>query len=369
MVEQELPELGIDVRFLATGLGTYAFNVLKNLERSGLMRIRAVTRVEHTEILRPYCDSFRYVGAGMYTATEQLSLARAASGCRLFHATHYNVPVLHRGTILVTIHDLTHLLDKSLRKAFKSVFYAHPMLRFASSRASHLITVSEYSKRNLVHLLRVPEEKITVIPNGVDAAFQPENYESSLKAIQKLLRFDAPYVLFIGNLKPHKNVDGLLRAFAIMKNARQVDHKLLIVGEDSRHKPALVRLAVDLGLADNVIFAPRVAREYLRLLYCGAIVTVLPSFEEGFGLPVLESMACGTPVACSKTASLPEVGGDAAEYFDPTSAESIAQTICKLMNSSERLSELQRRGPERAKQFSWESSGREHLKLYRSLLQ
>lgn len=348
---------------MATGLGTYTLNVIKHLQPAGDFSLRAVTRQEYQPMLSSYCHSFRFVNAGMYTATEQVAVARAAAGCDLFHATHYNIPVVHRGKLIVTIHDLTHLLDANLRRALKSIFYAHPMLRLAASQSVHIITVSHYSKANLVNLLGADEAKITVIPNGVDPGFAPMSPREARSLTMPFLRFEEPYVLYLGNLKSHKNVDGLLRAYALLVRSWKLDHRLLIVGEDSVGGPALMRLAGDLRL-ERVTFVPRLPQEFVRALYCGASATVLPSLEEGFGLPVVESMACGIPVACSNCASIPEVGGDAVEYFDPRSPESIAEAIRIIVESPTRTRELVSRGLARAKQYSWRSSAQEHRELY-----
>jgi glycosyltransferase involved in cell wall biosynthesis len=227
--------------------------------------------------------------------------------------------------------------------------------------------VSHYSKRNIVALLRIPEEKVSVIWNGVSEEFYPEPQSQSQSTVQTLLGFEGPYLLFLGNLKPHKNVEGLLRALAILNDRRSLEHKLLIVGEDRVGGPELMKVAARLKLCEKVLFVPRIDQRYVRALYCGAALTILPSFEEGFGLTVLESMACGTPVACSSTASIPEVGGDAVRYFDPTSPESIAATICEIMSSSALQRDLASRGIERAMLFDWKASAKSHLELYRQL--
>lgn len=362
-----IPEIAVDARFLATGLGTYTLNVLRNLDAGGKIRIRCITGTKDINAVSSYCDEVREVNAAMYSVSEQIQVAAAARGADLFHATHYNVPLAYPGKMLVTIHDLTHILDKTFRRTIKSLLYAQPMLRIAVRRATHVVTVSEYSKRNLMELLGAQPEKITVIPNGVDGSFYPGDRLKALQNINQLCQFEGPYILYLGNLKPHKNVEGLLRAFSILAKKPDCDYKLLIVGDDGTGRAELMRVANELRLGEQVVFVRRMEQGRLRELYCGATVTVLPSFEEGFGLPVLESMACGTPVACSGSASLPEVGGDAVEYFDPSSPESIACTLEKLLMSDELRAEIGCRGLERAKKFSWRTSAAAHLALYKSL--
>jgi glycosyltransferase involved in cell wall biosynthesis len=168
----------------------------------------------------------------------------------------------------------------------------------------------------------------------------------------------------VGNLRPHKNVAGLLRAFALAKRRAARDCQLLIIGDDRNVGAELLQRARKFGLNNAIKIVPRVSDDTLRAAYRAAEMTVLPSFEEGFGLPVLESMASGTPVACSFTASMPEVGGTAAQYFDPASDESIAATIERVLTDSELRSLMRRRGLEQAKRFTWESCAEKVFSVY-----
>ena len=229
--------------------------------------------------------------------------------------------------------------------------YARPMLRLAARKAAHIFTVSEYSKQRIVEHLNVPSEKVTVTYNGVGPQFFPESREKARQTVQRECGVARPYVLYVGNLKPHKNVDGLLRAFALAWRRTAGAFELLIIGDDASGGPALKDLAANLGIAAATKFAGRVSDEVLRCAYSAAELTVLPSFEEGFGLPVLESMACGTPVACSRVASLPEVAGNAAEYFDPHDIESIAATIERLLHSDGDRARLRELGISNAQAF------------------
>lgn len=344
-------------------------NVLRHLQPDGQFRVRAIARPDDCKQLAQYCDSCTPLPEGWVVATEQWRLSSAAAGCRLFHAMHYHVPLLRRGPIVVTIHDLTHFLDRILRQAPKSVFYAQPMIQWAAQRADHIITVSDYSRQNVCARLNVPFEKVSVIPSGVSGEFYPVPREQALARIQQICGFSGPYLLFIGNLQSHKNVDGLLRALSILHRQYRLEHKVLIVGKGAPHDERLLReLAERLGIAGEVVFVREVAQALLPVLYSGATATILPSFEEGFGFPVLESMACGTPVACSRRASLPEVGGDAVAYFDPFDSESMASVIAQLIASADQWQSCRRRALERAKLFKWEESARKHARVYREFL-
>lgn len=362
------PAVTIDGRWLNTGIGTYTRNIVRNLKRCGPLNLRVVTLPEHAEELRPYCDEVTTVDARMYGMGEQFKIARAAAKSDLLHILHYNIPVMHRGPIVVTIHDLTHIVDPGFQRTLKSLIYARPMLHLASHRAEHIITVSEYSKRRIVEQLGVSPGKVTVMHCGVNSEFYPENHDEACESINRQLGFSGRYILYLGNLKPHKNVEGLLRAYVMLRSRTELDEKLLIVGDDASGRSELMRLAGTLKVDTSAVFVPWLAQESIRTLYSGASVTVLPSFEEGFGLPVLESMACGVPVACSRVASMPEVGGSAVEYFDPYDVESIACSIEKVLSSSERQGELRRLGLEQARRFDWGVCARQHFALYEGLL-
>ena len=178
-----------------------------------------------------------------------------------------------------------------------------------------------------------------------------------------------PYILYVGTLKPHKNIPTLIRAFALLRGRKEVEQQLLIVGDDPRWKQGLVSLCSQLGIAEYVSFFPHVAQAILPQVYAGADLMAMPSFIEGFGLPVLEAMACGTPVVCSRAASLPEVAGNAAEYFEPTSVDDLAAALERVLGSRELQQTLRWKGLERVKLFSWRECARRTLEVYRSVLE
>jgi glycosyltransferase involved in cell wall biosynthesis len=315
----------LDARWLSTGIGTYTLNLIKELHTRNDIQLRLVTLPQHAATLKTYCQDVGVVDAPMYSIKEQFALGCAAHNSSVLHVPHYNAPVMYRGSLLITILDLTHILDRTFKKTVKSKLYARPILSVVSKKAKHIFTLSQYSKRTIVDQLGVPDDKVTVTHCGVASHFYPEDRQKASAVMQRECGAKGAYILFVGNLKPHKNIPGLLRAFANL--TKRPDHKcdLVIIGEE----------------------------------------TVLPSFEEGFGLPVIESMACGTPVACSNAAALPEVGGAAATYFDPTDTDSMALAIRHLLESVEQRTEHQRLGAENIKRFTWSSCAEKHLDVYR----
>ncbi len=360
--------LAVDARWLVTGIGTYTLNLLRHLKLvDASMRLRALTTSSNARLLHPLCDELAIVDVPIYTIREQIEVPWASRHSHLLHVPHYNFPLMRRGPLLVTISDITHLLDPQYRASIKTRCYGRPMLRMAAKRADHVFTVSEYSKSQIIEQLEIPSDKITVAHNGVSEEFRPGNRQWASRVVANAMEVRLPYILFVGLLKPHKNIPGLLRAFAWLRSRPRFEHMLLVIGAGSA-QAVLQKEADALGIADYVVFRSYVPQHLLVSAYCGADLVVQPSFEEGFGLPVLEAMACGTPVACSRTASLPEVAGDGAAYFDPCSIEDMGCTIERVLLDSQWQQELRIRGLSRSASFTWLRSAQAHYRVYREFL-
>ena len=364
--------VAIDGRMLErSGIGTYLRSLLGNLANFENECVFEVIchRGEFPPGLPP--DRFRFVPAKspIYSVSEQWEIAKLARDAQVLHSPHYNAPLLYRGNLVVTIHDLIHLTDPTFKRTLAARFYARPMLNLVARRADCLIADSEFTKTQIVEHLAVSPSKVVVVYLGVSDHFCPHDRGQALPRASSLLGLKRPYILFVGNLKPHKNVKTVLHAFSQMCAHRDFDHQLVILGDDQKWKPGLVSECEKLGIDNRVLFAQHVRHEDLPWVYSAARILVMPSFIEGFGLPVLEAMACGTPVVCSRAASLPEVAGDAAEYFDPTSVEDLAAAIERVLNSEERQAELRQKGLERVRQFSWYECARRTLEVYRKVLQ
>jgi len=355
----------IDARWLIGGIGTYTKNLLQGFgHNANGLELHAIVRGEDELRVRDWCSRVTVVNAPIYTLWEQLLVPRAAKECNLLHVPHYNVPVLHRGPLIVSIMDVIHISCAPYRHNVRSCLYARPMLNFAARKADHIITVSNYSKAQIVEALGIPASKITVIHCGVGAEFHPGYDKQECKSVAAGLGISRPYLLYVGNLKPHKNVSTLLRAVAQLHQRKKLSHELVIVGDDARWKRTMVDECLRLGIADQVVFVPYVAQALLPKIYATADLLVMPSTAEGFGLPIVEAMACGTPVVCSQAASLPEVAGDAAVYFDTDDASDLAETIERLVHSGDLRESLRDKGLHRAKQFTWQEFTRKHIEVY-----
>jgi glycosyltransferase involved in cell wall biosynthesis len=358
----------IDARWLVGGIGTYTRNLLQEFcHRDNGFTIRAIVRKQDSASVKKFCSVVTVIDQPIYTLREQILIARASRQCDLLHVPHFNAPLLRRGPMIVSIMDVIHLSSSAYCHNLSTSLYARPMLNAVARKADHIVTVSCYSKNEIIQALGSPESKITVIPCGVSDDFSPHSASESQEAA-KALGIEIPFLLYVGNLKPHKNVAALLRAFAQLRKDGTLRHSLLIVGDDARWKRSVVDECLRLGIRDCTIFVPYVSRSLLPRVYAAADLLVMPSTVEGFGLPVLEAMACGTPVVTSRTASLPEVAGDAALYFDPASPEELAAQIERILQSTELRTSLRDKGMQRAKQFTWRQSARRHIDLYKQFL-
>jgi glycosyltransferase involved in cell wall biosynthesis len=361
--------VAIDARWLVGGIGAYTEKLLLGLGKStNGVEFHAITRLADAARVKELCSGVTVVDVPIYTAMEQVLIPRAARKCDLLHVPHFNIPLLYRRPLVVSIMDVIHLRSPEYRNLLSSFLYAWPMLSAAARRADHIITVSNYSKTQIMETLGAPESKISVVHCGVGAQFHTDTAHARSRSAAEILGIRRPYLLYVGNLKPHKNVVTLLRAFAHLRNDGKIPHSLLIVGDDARWKHSIVEECERLGIRDSTVIVPYVVPELLPKIYAGADLLVMPSTVEGFGLPVLEAMACGTPVLSSSAASLPEVAGDAALYFDPASHEELALQVFRILQSNDLSESLRDLGLQRVKKFSWQESNRKHMEVYSQLL-
>ncbi|HET9177845.1 MAG TPA: glycosyltransferase family 1 protein [Terriglobia bacterium] len=361
--------LTIDARIWKAGIGTYTLNLLRAMRGvNGGMRISAIVRAEAADAISGLCDEIRVVDAPIYTLKEQIQIPAAARGSDLLHVPHYNVPALYRGPMVVTIHDLTHVTEPGYRNSANAWLYSRPMLKIAAKKALQVITDSEHSKQRIVERLGVKPEKVSAIYLGLGPQFRLLDREKAADDVENALLISRPYLLYVGSLKPHKNLGALLRAFALLRSRGHMNHALLLAGDDRKRRRGVLDDCARLGITGAVRHIPWVSENLLPQLYAAAELVVMPSTSEGFGLPVAEAMACGTPVVCSNAASLSEVGGDAVEYFDPYSVEDMAAAIERVLDSPARRAEMGEKGLRQAAKFTWEECARKHLEVYRRVL-
>ncbi|HEX8371225.1 MAG TPA: glycosyltransferase family 1 protein [Chthoniobacterales bacterium] len=292
-----------------------------------------------------------FVSRNFMRIPSALDALRAKRGPLLYHATYWTrfwdaVPKI------VTIHDLSFVSLPSGFRTHERMVY-RKLIRAAANGARHILTVSEFSKQELMEKWQIPAEKITVTYEAADACFRlPESQAPTSSA---------PYLLSVGNLHPRKNLVRLLKAFVKLKLEAKLPHRLRIVGQKAWLYDEIFDEVRRRKLEAEVEFTGYVSQQDLVWLYQNAAVFIYPSLYEGFGLPVLEAMACGCPVVCSSTTSLPEVAGDAAELVDPHSEDELARGIIAALG---RRDELRSTGVARAASFSWEKCAQETAAAY-----
>jgi glycosyltransferase involved in cell wall biosynthesis len=290
-----------------------------------------------------------------------------AAGIALLHSPLNIQPLLLPCKGVITVMDLTFVVYpesfKPLQRIYQQVF-----TRLSARRASRLITISSSTARDLQRFFAVPEAKTTVTFPGVDAAYQPIRDKARLASFR--LRHGLPerFILFVGTLEPRKNLVTLLHAYAQFKRQANTDHKLVLAGGKGWSYQPIFATVEKLGLQADVLFPGFVAEDELPLWYNTADVFVYPSLYEGFGLPPLEAMACGKPVAVADASSLPEVVGDAALCVDPHQPEAWAAALLRLCQDANLRADLVARALERARQFSWTRMAQQTVQVYRDVL-
>jgi len=283
----------------------------------------------------------------------------------LFHATDHLLPRLSQVKTVFTLHDLIFRFYPEMHKPLNRWFLTLMMPRFLQA-ADAVVAVSECTKRDAVKTYGLDETKIKVIYEGVNPRFRRSSPDDT-SAVRRKYGLPERYVLSVGMIEPRKNLTSLLEAYVLLRN-EDSQLKLVIVGKRGWLYEGFFRRLRELGLEDEVIFPGFVADEDLPASYSAADLFAFPSLYEGFGLPVLEAMACGTPVICSNTSSLPEVAGDAALLVDPNSVEALTRAIIDVLENKELRDELRAKGPRQAAKFSWEATARETLAVYESVL-
>jgi glycosyltransferase involved in cell wall biosynthesis len=366
--------IAIDARKLRDyGIGTYIRNLVRLLSRvDQTTEYRLLCREEDADVVRGLGENFQAVteAAPGYSLREQimvpLDLRRQKAA--LFHAPHYVLPPLTPCRAIVTIHDCIHLRFPQYLPNRFGYAYARGSLWAATRRANRILTVSEASKRDLLHYFRVPESKIDVIYNAIDERFDQAPSEDEINRVRERYQLTDRFVLYAGNIKPHKNLERLIEAFQIFRRGGFEDVRLLVIGDQVSHYATLRRAVHRHQLHKHVRFFGFVPDETLAVLYRLASVFVFPSLYEGFGLPPLEAMASGTPVITSNVSSLPEVVGDAAVLIDPYDVEAIADAMARVLGDDALRARLSAQGVARARHFSWERSVRRVREIYEEVL-
>ena len=280
----------------------------------------------------------------------------------------YTAPLGCPVPVVVSVHDVSFLVHPEYFPKLRAL-----QLRWTVARtircATRILTVSDFSRDSIV--AAYGEEcasKIVVVPNGAGSGFRPISREGAAVTVRARLGIDKPFLFSVGDLQPRKNQIGLIRAFAELVEAHpQFTHQLVFAGKDTWFSPKVREAARQSGVADRIHFAGFVSDEDLLQLYNACDLFVFPSFYEGFGLPVLEAMACGRAVACARTSSMPEVADGAGIMFDPNSSREMVRAMADLLLDAELRARMERLGLQRAARFSWRTTAQRTLEVYREV--
>lgn len=369
--------IGFDVTPLCVphnGVGAYTANLLSRLEGMG----DAMIPLSH----RPPLPG--YTGDGTDNRVDALSpilrrrlnktfwmqcvlpLQLARLGLNASHFTNSVAPIFSPCPTVVTIHDMTLWLFPQYHYGLR-LLSMRPFIPLAARRAAAIIAVSRATKQDIVRILRVPAEKVHVIHEAASVAFHPIDRESAWQALGGDWSVPERFALYVGTIEPRKNLVRLLQAFAQVWHGGAVPHKLVFVGQRGWKEQPVFRAVERLGLQEAVLFLGHVPHDILIALYNLAEALVFPSLYEGFGLPVVEAMACGTPVITSRNGSLAEISGEAAEFVEPTSVESIADALRRVLNDPARQQQLRQLGLAQSSRYSWETAARQTQAVYRQV--
>ena len=381
--------IGIDCRMFSsgfTGIGRYTFELVKNLEKLSIEdpahqhQYVLFFNEDEFENFKPTAPNFEkvLVDAPHYSLKEQTSLLKAinAQNLDLMHFTHFNAPIRYKKPFIVTIHDLTHTLfpgrkmtSLPYRMAYKAVITS------AIKKSQRIIAVSENTKQDIVRIHNAPSAKIQVVYEGANpeyTQFSPEKRQQAAATLAQKYDIASPFILYTGVHRYHKNLPRLIQAFALLAqgpDAKHPDLKLVMTGRPNSLYPEAEQEVAKLNLEDKVLRPGLVPEQDLIALYNLANVYVFPSLYEGFGLPILEAMQCGTPVVASNVSSIPEVAGaDNAIFFDPENPQDMADKIDQVLEDPQLSATLREKGLQRVKAFSWNKMAHEILDLYNNAL-
>lgn len=369
--------IGIDARMYGsgfTGIGRYTYELIHNLAQLDSSNDYVIfLRKEAFDGFVPPNTRFKKVLADFphYSFAEQTCFLSVLNREKLdlMHFCHFNAPVFYRRPFVVTIHDLTlsFFPGKKMNGWLRRIAYQF-VLRAVTRHARRIIAVSGHTKKDLQTLLGIPDDKISVIFNGVNPDFgTPSSLDpKALRAQFSLLK---PYFLYTGVWRDHKNIVGLLKAFHALQVESEQCYQLVITGRPNPNYPEVPETVKALGLENEVRLTGLVGDEELKALYQQALAYVFPSFYEGFGFPPLEAMLCGIPVAASNTSSIPEICGSGnALFFDPYNVDEIKTAMRTVATDQELRKALIEQGSKHALRFKWDAMASAVLDVYNGIL-
>jgi len=374
--------IGIDARHLINrrGIGTMVYHLVHALaELPGDYSYVLFTDHPMAKLRAPQDERFRVrlLTPKLFPIWEQIVLPAAAVSERLdvLHCLANTAPILLSGQIrlILTVHDVMYLMPVNALPRSPSLYqrlgrlYYRWCVPLAARYADTIVTVSEASRQDILRYLRVKSERVQVIREAANVSCKVVTDSTILDATKAKYGLRRPFVLALGAIDPRKNTARIIEAFARVSSRTKGRYQLVLVGLPSRHASRFRRLIESLGIVDEVVNVGFVPEEDLVALYNSSEMLLYPSLYEGFGLPILEAMACGTPVITSLCGALPEVCGAAALIVDPLNVDDIAAAMYRVASDRDLRRNLIARGHDQVQQFSWQRAASQTLDLYKSL--
>jgi len=364
--------IGIDARmafYSKAGIGRYVINLVRALRKLNPQEEFVIlqSRKDRTPLASsPFRTSYLWTPSHHRLEQFTLPLELLPHRLSLLHSPDFIPPFRFRGLSVITVHDLAFLIYPQILTQDSIRYYGQ--IEEAVERADHIIAVSEWTKKDLMELLGVPEAKITVVYEAAEELYRPIDPREASGMVRELFGIEGRFILFVSTIEPRKNVPTLLKAFKIVRERCREDVKLVLVGGRGWLSEKVFEMVDELNLRKDVLFLGFVPAEKLLYLYNSASLLAHPAIYEGFGLPILEAMACGLPVVASNVASIPEVTGSAAILVEPDDEEAWAAAIRRILKEPEFAQELREKGLKRASLFSWEKTASKTLEVYRRVL-
>lgn len=339
-----------------TGFGFYVSNLVDNLQKE--------KGAHELLLIRPKTEKdFSTPQRFMWDQTTLPKLAKSGKA-DLLHQPCFSAPFCFKGPVVVTIHDIISILFPENIPFASRMFYSKWM-PFSYRKATQIITISDSTKADIQSILKIPEDKITVIPLAVDERFQSEVLANDVSRVKKKLNLPEHYILHVGTLEPRKNLGFLIEVFAkALEQNQNKNLSLVITGKKGWYYEGLFKKVEELNLGEKVIFTGYIDDGDKPALYKGARMFAFPSLYEGFGLPPLEAMASGVPVISSNTSSMPEVVGEAGILLSPKNKNAWVDAISQVHNDSELRENMIRKNKVQVSKFSWAKSAKKTIEVY-----
>lgn len=352
-----------------SGIGTYIKNLIPYLKEEFELSL-----LGNTDEIKKHFDTKKLeiikLNSSIYSPLEQIELPLKIKNCDIFWSPHFNMPIfpIRAKKKIATIHDLFHFSYANMYNPLERT-YAQYLIRNACQKSELVITVSQFSKSEILRYIKINPDKIKVVYNGVNLNFFKKYSQEVLEKFKREIHLPQRFLLYVGNVKPHKNLRRLIIAF---KEVSKIDESiyLVIVGKKEgfiKGDNYLAEFIQKENIGKRIIFTGYLEENKLPLIYNLAIALIFPSLYEGFGLPPLEAMACGCPVIASSIPPLKEIYRDCVYYINPYNIEEIKNSIIELLNNDKLRNTLIEKGSELAKNYSWEKSAKEHINIIKNL--